>query len=96
MGPLCRPTIRHSLDAARVRTQRRAVNVRDPGNAATQEKKRAEPAEEEAVEEAMEKPSGESEASLMKLKKDELVERAKAAGVASSGTKADIVARLLE
>ena len=56
----------------------------------------AEPAEEEAVEEAVEKPSGESEASLMKLKKDELVERAKAAGVASSGTKADIVARLLE
>ena len=56
----------------------------------------AEPAAEEAVEEAVEKPSGESEASLMKLKKDELVERAKAAGVASSGTKADIVARLLE
>ena len=39
----------------------------------------AEPAEEEAVEEAVEKPSGESEASLMKLKKDELVERTKAA-----------------
>ncbi len=38
------PTIRHSLD---VRTQRRAVNVGDPGNAAAQEKKRAEPAEEE-------------------------------------------------
>jgi len=33
---------------------------------------------------------------LMKLKKDELVEKAKAAGVATSGTKADIVARLLE
>ena len=31
---------------------------------------------------------------MMKLKKDELVERAKA-GVATSGTKADIVARLL-
>jgi small subunit ribosomal protein S3Ae len=40
--------------------------------------------------------SAESEASLMKLKKDELVEKAKAAGVATSGTKADIVARLLE
>ena len=38
----------------------------------------------------------ESEASLMKLKKDELVEKAKAAGVPTSGTKADIVARLLE
>ena len=32
----------------------------------------------------------------MKLKKDELVEKAKAKGVATSGTKADIVARLLE
>jgi hypothetical protein len=32
----------------------------------------------------------------MKLKKDELVEKAKEAGVATSGTKADIVARLLE
>tara|TARA_B100001778_G_scaffold42751_1_gene30873 strand:- start:5066 stop:6064 length:999 start_codon:yes stop_codon:yes gene_type:complete len=53
----------------------------------------AEPAAEEA---AADEPSGESEASLMKLKKDELVERAKAAGVATSGTKADIVARLLE
>lgn len=52
-------------------------------------------AEEEAEPEA-EEASGESEADLMKLKKDELVERAKAAGVASSGTKADIVARLLE
>jgi hypothetical protein len=40
--------------------------------------------------------SADSEASLMKLKKDELVEKAKAAGVATSGTKADIVARLLE
>ena len=40
--------------------------------------------------------SEESEASLMKLKKDELVEKAKAAGVPTSGTKADIVARLLE
>jgi small subunit ribosomal protein S3Ae len=37
-----------------------------------------------------------SQADLMKLKKDELVEKAKAAGVAISGTKADIVARLLE
>jgi len=55
----------------------------------------AEVAEEEAEPEA-EEASGESEADLMKLKKDELVERAKAAGVASSGTKADIVARLLE
>ena len=53
----------------------------------------AAPAEEESTEE---EPSGETEASLMKLKKDELVERAKAAGVATSGTKADIVARLLE
>ncbi len=52
-------------------------------------------AEEEAEPEA-EEASGESEADLMKLKKDELVERAKAAGVATSGTKADIVARLLE
>ena len=40
--------------------------------------------------------SGESEADLMKLKKDELVAKAKEAGVATSGTKADIVARLLE
>ena len=55
----------------------------------------AEVAEEEAEPEA-EEASGESGADLMKLKKDELVERAKAAGVASSGTKADIVARLLE
>jgi len=60
-----------------------------------------EPAEEPAAEEpAAEEPaaeeSGETEASLMKLKKDELVEKAKAAGVATSGTKADIVARLLE
>ena len=58
------------------------------------------PAEEEAApaeeESAEEESSGETEASLMKLKKDELVERAKAAGVATSGTKADIVARLLE
>tara|TARA_B100000683_G_scaffold112921_2_gene111148 strand:+ start:11526 stop:12539 length:1014 start_codon:yes stop_codon:yes gene_type:complete len=52
--------------------------------------------EEEVAEEAVEEKSSETEASLMKLKKDELVERAKAAGVASSGTKADIVARLLE
>ena len=51
---------------------------------------------EEEVEEVAEEESAETEASLMKLKKDELVERAKAAGVASSGTKADIVARLLE
>ena len=40
--------------------------------------------------------AAESESDLMKLKKDELVEKAKAAGVATSGTKADIVARLLE
>jgi small subunit ribosomal protein S3Ae len=45
---------------------------------------------------AVAEESAESEASLMKLKKDELVEKAKAAGVATSGTKADIVARLLE
>jgi len=54
------------------------------------------PAEEAPAEEPAADESGESEASLMKLKKDELVERAKAAGVATSGTKADIVARLLE
>ena len=54
-------------------------------------------AEEPAAEEtAPAEDSGETEASLMKLKKDELVEKAKAAGVATSGTKADIVARLLE
>ena len=51
---------------------------------------------EEEVEEVAEEASAETEASLMKLKKDELVEKAKAAGVATSGTKADIVARLLE
>ena len=57
----------------------------------------AEPvAEEPAAEEPAAEESGETEASLMKLKKDELVEKAKAAGVATSGTKADIVARLLE
>jgi len=53
-------------------------------------------AEEPAAEEPAAEESGETEASLMKLKKDELVEKAKAAGVATSGTKADIVARLLE
>ena len=52
-------------------------------------------AEEPAAEEPAAEESGETEASLMKLKKDELVEKAKAAGVATSGTKADIVARLL-
>ena len=58
----------------------------------------AEEAEPEAVEEAEPEAeeSSETESSLMKLKKDELVERAKAKGVAISGTKADIVARLLE
>jgi hypothetical protein len=57
-----------------------------------------EPAAEEPVAEepAPAEDSSETEASLMKLKKDELVEKAKAAGVATSGTKADIVARLLE
>ena len=54
------------------------------------------PEPEEEVEEVVEEASAETEASLMKLKKDELVEKAKAAGVATSGTKADIVARLLE
>jgi small subunit ribosomal protein S3Ae len=54
-------------------------------------------AEEPAAEEpAAEEPAAESESDLMKLKKDALVEKAKAAGVATSGTKADIVARLLE
>ena len=53
-------------------------------------------AEEPEAEEPAADESGETEASLMKLKKDELVEKAKAAGVATSGTKADIVARLLE
>ncbi|MEC8789480.1 MAG: 30S ribosomal protein S3ae [Candidatus Thermoplasmatota archaeon] len=52
--------------------------------------------EPEEVKEVAEEESAETEASLMKLKKDELVEKAKAAGVATSGTKADIVARLLE
>jgi len=52
--------------------------------------------EPEEVEEVAEEESAETEASLMKLKKDELVAKAKAAGVATSGTKADIVARLLE
>lgn len=56
----------------------------------------SEPEAEEEPEPEAEEASGESEADLMKLKKDELVERAKAAGVATSGTKADIVARLLE
>ena len=51
---------------------------------------------EEVEEEVVEEESSETEASLMKLKKDELVEKAKAKGVATSGTKADIVARLLE
>lgn len=53
-------------------------------------------AEEPVAEEPAAAESGDTEASLMKLKKDELVEKAKAAGVATSGTKADIVARLLE
>jgi type II secretory pathway component HofQ len=53
-------------------------------------------AEEPAAEEPAAKESTESESDLMKLKKDALVEKAKAAGVATSGTKADIVARLLE
>ena len=53
-----------------------------------------EPEEEPA--EVEEPKSVETEASLMKLKKDELIEKAKAAGVATSGTKADIVARLIE
>jgi small subunit ribosomal protein S3Ae len=55
-----------------------------------------EPAAEEPAAEEPAAESGDTEASLMKLKKDELVEKAKAAGVATSGTKADIVARLLE
>ena len=55
-----------------------------------------EAAEEETAEEPVAEAPAETEASLMKLKKDELVERAKAKGVATSGTKADIVARLLE
>ena len=63
----------------------------------TEEPAAEEPAAEEpAAEEPAAAESGETEASLMKLKKDELVEKAKAAGVATSGTKADIVARLLE
>ena len=64
---------------------------------AAEEPAAEEPAvEEPAAEEPAAESSGETEASLMKLKKDELVEKAKAAGVATSGTKADIVARLLE
>jgi hypothetical protein len=63
----------------------------------TEEPAAEEPAAEEpAAEEPAAAESGDTEASLMKLKKDELVEKAKAAGVATSGTKADIVARLLE
>ena len=54
------------------------------------------PDEEESAEEEKPEEPSETESSLMKLKKDELVERAKAKGVATSGTKADIVARLLE
>ena len=54
------------------------------------------PETEEQAAEVEEAKTVETEASLMKLKKDELVERAKAAGVATSGTKADIVARLIE
>ena len=54
------------------------------------------PVEEESAEEEKPEEPSETESSLMKLKKDELVERAKAKGVATSGTKADIVARLLE
>ena len=54
------------------------------------------PAEEAPAEEAPAEEAGATEAELMKLKKDELVEKAKEAGVATSGTKADIVARLLE
>ncbi len=50
----------------------------------------------DTAEEAVAENTGETQASLMKLKKDELVKKAKAAGVATSGTKADIVARLLE
>jgi len=55
-----------------------------------------EAAEEETAEEPVAEAPAETEASLMKLKKYEVVERAKAKGVATSGTKADIVARLLE
>ncbi len=55
-----------------------------------------EQSEEESAEEKTADDSKETEAALMKLKKDELVEKAKVAGVATSGTKADIVARLLE
>ena len=54
------------------------------------------PVEDESAEEEKPEEPSETESSLMKLKKDELVERAKAKGVATSGTKADIVARLLE
>ena len=55
-----------------------------------------ESAEAESTEAADEEVASESEADLMKLKKDELVAMAKEKGVASSGTKADIVARILE
>jgi len=71
--------------------------VEAPSEEDAEESTESDAAEEEvAEEEVVEEKSSETEASLMKLKKDELVERAKAAGVASSGTKADIVARLLE
>jgi len=52
--------------------------------------------EEETVEEESSTEYKQSEADLMKLKKDELVAMAKEKGVATSGTKADIVARILE
>ncbi len=64
-------------------------------NAAEKDGSDEESPEEESSEETVES-SGESEADLMKLKKDELVAMAKEKGVASSGTKADIVARILE
>ena len=65
---------------------------------AKEEPAEEEPAEEEPAkeDEPEAKESPETESSLMKLKKDELVQKAKAKGVAISGTKADIVARLLE
>ena len=81
-------------------------SISEKGDAPVESEDSDEPEEEPAVEEVEVESSdeseetdsadGETEADLMKLKKDELVEKAKEAGVATSGTKADIVARLLE
>ena len=74
-----------------------SISEKEVVEAPVEEAAAEEAPEEAAAEEApAEAGSTESEADLMKLKKDELVAKAKEAGVATSGTKADIVARLLE